>query len=257
MTTARLNVRDLSVSIGGKQVCDRLSFSVFPGDVWCVLGGNGTGKTTLLHTLAGLRRPSGGSIEINGYDLANLSPRVRAQHMGLLLQDYDDVYSVTVREVALMGRHPHMHPWQFESRGDFSRAQEAIEILGLTGLEDRQLTTLSGGERRRARIATLLVQAPSMYLLDEPSNHLDVHHQVRMLEILAQVTSSKNAATIMAVHDVNLAGRICSHAILLSGSGKTISGPFQDVVTTENLSQLYRHTIQRVQSNSRTLFFPA
>jgi iron complex transport system ATP-binding protein len=253
---ARLETSSLAVTIGGRRVCDALAISVLPQECWAVLGRNGSGKTTLLHTLAGLRAAAGGTVRANGVVVSELSTRARARQIGVLLQDYDDVYSSTVLETALMGRHPYLRPWESESPEDHARARAAVNQLGLAGMEERVLTTLSGGERRRARIATVLVQQPGVYLLDEPTNHLDVHHQIQVLERLRDTLRIDGASALMAIHDVNLAARVCTHAVLLMGEGRAAAGGFDEIVTPERLSEMYGHDIQRVRTGSRNLFFP-
>jgi iron complex transport system ATP-binding protein len=254
---ARLETASLAVAIGGKRVCDALTITVQPRECWAILGSNGSGKTTLLHTLAGLRPAAGGLVRVNGVAIGDLPGRARARQIGVLLQDYDDVYSTTVLDTALMGRHPYLRPWEFETPMDMQVAHDALRELGLAGMEDRPLNTLSGGERRRARIATVVVQNPNVYLLDEPSNHLDVHHQIHVLELLRATLARHGASVLMAIHDVNLAARISTHAILLLGAGRVAAGRFDEVVSPENLSEMYAHDIQRIRTGSRNLYYPA
>lgn len=253
---ARLDLASLGVSIGTRSICDDLTMSVQRGECWAVLGCNGGGKTTLLHTLAGLHAATAGSVQIDGDKLVALSNRERAKRIGVLLQDYDDIYSSTVLDVAIMGCHPHLRAWEFETATDIDNARGVLRALGLSGLENRLLSTLSGGERRRAHIATVLVQNPGVYLLDEPTNHLDIRHQMQVLEIFRRLLRESGASMMMAIHDVNLACRLCSHAILLLGGGKALTGQFNDIVTAENLSLMYGHEIRHIGTNYGNIFVP-
>ena len=183
---ANLQTQSLDVRIGEVQVCRKLDLRVREGESWCILGRNGTGKTTLLHTLAGLRAADAGGITLNDRSLAALPRRTVARQLGLLAQEHRDSFPASVMETALIGRHPFLGPLQWESRDDISTARLALQSVGLQDLEQRNVATLSGGERRRLGIATLLTQDPALMLLDEPTNHLDLHHQVQVLELLRQ-----------------------------------------------------------------------
>ncbi len=176
----------VSLRIGTVDVCHALDVTFNPGECWAILGRNGTGKTTLLHTLAGLRATDNGSILLDGAAIEQLPRRRIAQHVGLLPQDSHDPFPATVLETALLGRHPHLSPWAWESAEDRALARAALAQVGLVDWDARTLATLSGGERRRVALATLLTQDPDILLLDEPTNHLDLHHQVALLDLLAR-----------------------------------------------------------------------
>ncbi len=254
--TPRIEATSLAIRIGARIVCNDFSFAIHAGQCWAVLGCNGSGKTTLLHTLAGLRSPQTGIVRVNGDPINSLSARARARRIGVLLQDYDDAHTSTVLDTAMMGRYPHLRAWEFETASDIANAHDILRTLEIDALEPRLLTTLSGGERRRARIATILLQAPGLYLLDEPTNHLDVHHQIHVLDLLHHRLRDDSAAALMAIHDVNLAARVCDHAILLMGGGRVTAGRFDEVVTAENLSSLYGHDMRLIKTNSTHIFVP-
>ncbi len=153
---ARLQAQALTVRIGEVQVCRELDLQVREGESWCILGRNGTGKTTLLHTLAGLRTPAGGNIILNDRSLAAQPRRAVARQLGLLAQDHRDSFPASVMETALIGRHPFLGPLQWESHQDRRSARRALRAVDLQDFEQRNVATLSGGERRRLGIATLL-----------------------------------------------------------------------------------------------------
>ena len=255
-TTALLECRELAVTIAATRVCDGLNMHIGPGECWAILGRNGVGKSTLLHTLAGLHAPARGSILLNGRLLSTLSRRTIAQHMGLLLQDYADIFESDVLHTALMGRHPYIHPWQWETTQDLQRARNALQSLEITALEQRDLSTLSGGERRRAHLATLLTQDPPVYLLDEPTNHLDVHHQIRTFELLRNIAQQDGKALVATLHDINLAARFCDHALLLFGDGVTLHGLTAEVLNADNLTRLLQHPMQHVITPHGKMFIP-
>jgi len=236
-----LEARGLTVEIAGKQVCRELSFALTAGECVGVLGGNGVGKTTLLHTLAGLRAPVAGHVLLDGAPLTSLPRRQVAQRLGLLMQQPEDSLPATVLETALIGRHPHLDFWRWESHADVAIARRALKNVGLEGLEQRVQTALSGGERRRLDIATVLVQDPQVFLLDEPAHQLDLQHQIGLLTLLKRLTAEQGRAVLMSLHDINLAARFCDRVLMLYGAGEAAFDEAERALTPENLSRLY-HT---------------
>ena len=196
----------LHVSVGRRDVCRGLDFTLQPADTLVILGRNGAGKSTLLHTLAGLRKPAGGEVLLSGQPYAAWPRGHEACLRGLLAQSQPDFFSATVLETALVGRHPYLGRWDWEGPEDEAIAMAALEQMGLAGFAERQVPTLSGGERQRLAIAALLVQQPRLYLLDEPLAHLDLHHQIQVLEHFAMLAAG-GAGVAMVLHDINLAAR--------------------------------------------------
>lgn len=256
MNPPLLESHNLSIRIGGLQICHDANFEFRAGECWGILGINGAGKTTLLHTLAGLRPPENGQICLNGNPLQHMSRRSIARQLGLMLQDTPDPFPASVLDTALIGRHPHLSRWQWESAGDIERAQTALEQVHLQGFEQRQVNTLSGGERRRLALATLLVQSPAMLLLDEPTNHLDLHHQHQLLTLLRDRVHN-GTSIVMVLHDINHVVRYCDHVILLCGDGEIIQGIQSEILNAEILSRLYRHPVMEVELQQQRFFTSA
>ena len=249
-----LETRQLSVTIADKTICDGLDLQIETAQSWAILGMNGVGKTTLLHTLAGLRHPQAGTIELLGKDIGQLSKRHIAQTQGLLLQDYEDAFPGTVMQTVLTGRHPHMSNWQWESAGDIAIANEALAFVEMEGFAERSILTLSGGERRRVALASLLCQQPRLLLLDEPTNHLDLRYQHRLLDGLTTQLREQNKTAIMIMHDVNLAMRYCDRALLLFDDGTHKTGSCGEVINKENLSRLYDYPMRSLKENNTEIF---
>jgi iron complex transport system ATP-binding protein len=251
-----LTTRALTVRIGGISVCERLDLQLEAGQTWALLGGNGAGKTTLLHTLAGLRAPAGGTILFEGTDIRSWKRKALARRLGILFQDSHDTFPGSVLETALTGRHPHLPFWVVEGDADRRIAEAALRDMELQDMQERRVDTLSGGERRRLAVAALLVQSPRLWLLDEPTNHLDLRYQVALLDVIRTRVHAADGALLMALHDVNLALRTCSHAALLLGAGELRCGPAREIVSTETLEQLYRCRIRRVAVGGESCYFP-
>jgi iron complex transport system ATP-binding protein len=253
--SAILAGRGLTVTIAGISVCRELDFSVAPGQCWAILGRNGTGKTTLLHTLAGLRAPVAGTIALDGRPLAALSAREVARTRGLLTQDDSDAFGATVLETAMIGRHPYLSRWQWESAEDLRIAREALALMDIADAEQRDVRTLSGGERRRVALAALLTQQPRLFLLDEPSSHLDLAHQLAVLRRLTALAREQSRALIMVLHDVNLARRFCDHVLMLD-QGTAIAGPAPELLTAERLSKIYGVALKTLAEGEEIFFVP-
>jgi iron complex transport system ATP-binding protein len=243
---ARLTTSGLNVSIAGRTLVRALEFAATEGTVTCVLGRNGAGKTLTMHTLAGLRAPDAGRVALDGRALPEWPKRAMARCIGLLTQTTEDPFPSTVLETVLIGRHPHIGFWQWESDDDRRIAFDALAAVGLQELAERDVATLSGGERRRAAIATLLAQDPDVHLLDEPINHLDPHHQLDVLRLLS-ARARAGRVVVMSLHDAGLAARFCDYALLLFGNGEWLTGPTSEVLTEETMTRLYGVTLREIR----------
>jgi iron complex transport system ATP-binding protein len=243
-----LSARNLAVSIGLHKVCLGLDLDLAPGSRLAILGRNGAGKSTLLTTLAGLRPPDAGTLELAGKTYAEHGLRAAAQLRGWLGQERGDPFASSVRETVLIGRHPHLDRWAWESATDADIAHTALAEVGLAGFEEREIHTLSGGERQRTAIAALLAQAPRLYLLDEPLAHLDLNHQIATLELLTRRAHENGAAVAMVLHEPNFALRYCDQVLLLFGDSRHVAGPTAEILDAATLTNLYGHPLRRVEN---------
>lgn len=250
-----LSTHALDIQAGDRILCRGLNLEFSAGQCWAILGGNGSGKTTLLHTLAGLIAPAAGEVRLGNTPMAQLSRQAVAQQLGVLLQDNYDPFPTTVMETTLTGRHPHLTRWGSEGDEDYAIARESLAAMELTDLEQRMVHSLSGGERRRLAIATLLTQSPEFLLLDEPLNHLDLHHQQQLLQLLHQL-SKRGRTVLMVLHDPNQAWRYCDRTLLLYGDGRWESGKSEQLLTADRLSGLYRHPMRLLQQGEEQIFIP-
>ena len=265
----RLHTHDLLLQVRDdragtrKTLCRNLTLSFNSGENWAILGPNGSGKTTLLHTLAGLRPADGGSVGLGERDISAWSHRDRAQQIGMLFQQQETVFPATVMETVLTGRHPHLSAslwqamWQWEDAEDRRRAQAALAAVGLDGFAQRLVTTLSGGERRRVELATLLTQDPPICLLDEAASHLDLKHQVGMLALLASRAREADGLNVFVLHDINLATRFCDYGVLLFGDGSHHHGRLQEILDADALDRLYDCRFRRLTDDGHSIYIPA
>ncbi len=254
---AALQLESLSIQIADSTVCRNLSMQILQNERWGLLGKNGAGKTTLLHSLIGQGLPSSGHILIDGKNIAELQQRELATKIGILLQQGMDVLPSTVFETVMLGRHPHLQSLLRDDPKDMDIAYEALATFDLTTLANREVNTLSGGELQRLALAMLLAQTPQVFLLDEPSNHLDIAFQVKLLSVLEEKIRENSASLLMATHDINLAARHCEKIILLLGDGDFLIGRRSEILTEENLSKAYNCPIKTMSNDSYQLFYPA
>ena len=246
----------VSVHVGSRRLVEQLSIQFAPGELVAVLGCNGSGKTLTLHTLAGLRAPGEGAVLLDGTPLEHLSRRAVALRLGLLAQDLEDAFVTTALEMVLIGRHPHLGMWQWETAEDERIARAALAAVKLGEVADRRTDTLSGGEQRRVAVAALLAQQPGIFLLDEPTNHLDPHQQVGGLNVFRDL--ARNGGTVITtLHDPTLAARFADRVLLLFGDGRWDAGPVRDTLTAENLSALYDSPMIEFEKDGRRIFVSA
>jgi iron complex transport system ATP-binding protein len=235
--TVLLELAQLRVAVPGRVLVDRLDCAIRAGEVVAMLGGNGSGKSLLLRSLAGLRAPAAGRVTLGGSDIRALSRREVARQLGFLPQDPEAPPQGSVADTVMLGRFAHLGFWEQPEDADATRVARALAQVGLSSLGTRELASLSGGEQRRAAIARLLVQSPSIYLLDEPTNHLDPAQQISVLQCMRQLAHD-GAAVIVSLHEPNLALRFADRIALLSGQGEV------DIVNTaalapDHLGRLY------------------
>ncbi len=254
-----LNINNLTLKIAERTLCESLSFEIQTGQCWGILGKNGVGKTTLLHTLADIPSSSTvvnpqASITLNNISLKQLNKQALAQQLGILLQDFQDIFPSSVLDTALIGRHPHLKAWQWPNHKDYSLVRTLLTQMGLADYEQRNIASLSGGERRRLGLVTLLAQQTDILLLDEPVNHLDIAHQHQLLNYLTSPPFKQQHAIAMVMHDINLAKQYCDHILLIYEDGKTRSGKTEAILTAENLTEVYGYPITELITNKQSVF---
>jgi iron complex transport system ATP-binding protein len=251
-----LRTEGLRLAYPGQLLVDDLWIEFLPGEIWAVLGRNGSGKSTLLHALAALRQPEAGNVMLQDAAIGSLRKREVARQIGVLLQEESREFWGSVRDYALLGRYPHArNPFGWSPEKE-RVADEEIEAMHLVRLGNRAFATLSGGERQRTRAAALFAQRPAIYLLDEPLQHLDLAHQVAVLERLAAEARDRGAIVVMVLHDLLFATRYCNRFLLLFGEGRYSVGRAEETLTAEHLEALYGFPLVPVEVGGERLFLP-
>jgi len=248
---AALQTDSLSFSYGEISILQDVSLTVERGSLVAVLGPNGSGKTTLLRLLGGLLRPITGRVLLENNDLTALSPTTLARRMAVVPQETHLAFDYSVLEITLMGRYPHMGPFQFEGPADFKIARKALTATGTSHLERRGYTTLSGGEKQRVIIASALAQIwkissdeemgtnNGILLLDEPTASLDLGYQLDITDTLRSLNQDCGTTMVVSTHDLNLAARLCENLIMLHEGQILAAGPPEKVLNTTTIRALY------------------
>jgi iron complex transport system ATP-binding protein len=238
-----LRTQNLEVTLGDKQLITDLNWQVARGQVWCVLGQNGVGKSSLLYALAGLLKPTRGSILIDDANIDSMSAHSLAIKRGLMPQQQIDAFSHSVLDTVLIGRTPFRVGRSWDSEEDKTAAIAALAVVGLQDKIESEVLTLSGGERQRVALATLLAQEPDLMLLDEPTAHQDVAQQLLMMRLVRDLANDH--AVIVTCHDINLAARFATHVLILSPQRHWL-GLASEILTTDILQQAFGCRFEQV-----------
>jgi iron complex transport system ATP-binding protein len=239
VTTPRLAVEELSYGYPGHVVGRRVSFDIGAGEVLCVLGRNGEGKSTLFKTILGLLPPHAGMVRVDGRHTANWSARQRALTFGYVPQSGGGAFAFKVAELVLIGRTAHRGPFSAPSAVDREVAAEALATLGIEPLAQREWVRISGGERQLALVARALAQEPRILVLDEPTASLDFGNQVRVLDAVRRLAESHGLTVLLSTHHPEQAFACADRVAVLAGRELLRIGPPAEVVTTETLRECY------------------
>lgn len=231
-----------------------VSLSAAPGDVLCLLGPNGTGKTTLLKTLLGLLPPHGGRVLVEGEDLAGWPAARRARTLGYVPQSAAPTFPFPVEEIVLMGRAARSPLFASPGPADRAAAATALERVGIAHLATRPFSAISGGERQMVLIARALAQDPRLLVLDEPTASLDFANQDVVLELIASL-AREGIAILFTTHHPDQAFAVASHVALLRDGGLLAAGPTREVLTAQSLTRLYGREVLVRAVDGRTVCF--
>ncbi len=234
-----IEINNLEFGYGDSLILKDISFNVKKGEFLSIIGPNGSGKSTLLKTLNRLTHIKNGSILIDDKDIEEYKTKDLAKKVALVPQDTTLDYEFSVEDVVTMGRHPYKGRFEKEDQEDKAIVYEAMEMTNTFKLKDRLITEISGGERQRVFIAKALAQKTQIIFLDEPTSHLDINHQMDVLNLLKKLNKEKNITIILVIHDINLAARYSDEIILLNHGVIQGKGTPEEVITSENVELAY------------------
>jgi iron complex transport system ATP-binding protein len=222
-----------------KEVC----FTVRRGSFTGIIGPNGSGKTTLFKSITGEIPVIAGNILVDGIDLKTMSLRDRAKKIAIVTQN-TEISHITVEDYVLMGRLPYRSHFQlFENSKDYLLANKFMKLTGTLSFKDKLMSELSGGEQQLVAIARALTQEPELLLLDEPTSHLDISHQVQVLNLIQKLNEEMSLTVLMIIHDLNLAGEYCEHLVMMD-NGKVFSrGIAEEILNYKDIETVYKTVV--------------
>jgi iron complex transport system ATP-binding protein len=239
LAAVMLRASDLTFSYGRHDVLQGVSLEVTRGTIVGLLGPNGSGKTTLLRVVAGVLKPLRGSVFLDGRPIEQLTRRDLARRVAVVPQETHSTFDFSVADMVLMGRYPHLGPFELEGAADQEIARDAMRVTGTAALETRPFATLSGGEKQRVVIASALAQASDMLLLDEPTASLDLRYQFEIATLLRRLNAERGTTMVVSTHDLNLAAALCDRIVLLKQGQVIAHGRTSETLTADNIRLLY------------------
>ncbi|CAM3505973.1 ABC transporter ATP-binding protein [Paenibacillus lactis] len=235
-----LVAQGLSKAYGRTQVLSEVELRVGKGEWWGIIGPNGSGKSTLMQLLSGVERPSKGSVRLLDREIGSYSRKALARIVAVLQQEGLDPTDFTVREVLEMGRYPFLN-WLGREEQDAAPLIDSImEKLELRDIQERRLTELSGGQRQRVALGKVMVQEPSLLMLDEPTTYLDIHYQLQFMEMVDAWRQASEITVISVLHDLNLAAQFCDKLLVLHEGRVAGMGSPEEVLTEAYISRIFR-----------------
>jgi iron complex transport system ATP-binding protein len=239
MTDSRLSARNVSISYDEYAAVVGVDVAIPDGKITTIIGPNGCGKSTLLRALARLKRPSGGLVVLDGQEIHHFPTQMVAKRLGLLSQQAIAPAGVTVVDLVGRGRYPHQKFMQTPSAHDRAMVERAMDLAGVTDLQDRPIDQLSGGQRQRAWIAMVLAQETDILLLDEPTTYLDMAHQLQIVELVHRLNTEEHRTIVLVLHDINEAARISDHIVAMKDGRVVAQGTPGEILTPELIEELY------------------
>ena len=235
----KLSVNGVCFRYGSRDVLAGINLEAREGEVIGILGPNGSGKTTLLKCLNRSLSPREGTVLIDDRDCREMTRREIATRMGVVPQSANVNFPFTALDIVLMGRTPELKRFESESKRDLEIVQEAMELTNTEHLASRPMDRLSGGERQRVIIARALAQKPKILLLDEPTLHLDVNHQLDILDLITGLARTERLIVVFVTHDLALAARYCDKLILMQKGQVVAAGEVMSALTPANLRRVF------------------
>jgi len=236
----RLSAKNLTVGYGNTAIVSQLHLNIPDGKITTIIGPNGCGKSTLLKTLSRILKPKSGTVYLDGKEIEKQPTKTVAKKLAILPQAAYAPEGLTVRELVSYGRYPHQKGTGRLKPSDWEKIDWAIHVTGLTALQDREIDSLSGGQRQKVWIAMALAQETDLILLDEPTTYLDMSHQLEVLELLQYLNQTENRTIVMVLHDLNHAARFSHYMVAMKNGIIVKDGTPEEVLTPEVLREVFQ-----------------
>ncbi len=247
-----LKIENLSVFYGDREVLKNIGLEVKSGEVVALIGPNGAGKSTLIRTVSGVIPIRGGQVRVDGTDLTTLAPIQRARHISVVPQAVSLPPAFTVWETVLLGRTPYLNFLGQTSSKDEDLTRQCLEQVDMLHLAESRMNEISGGEQQRVLLARALAQDTPILLMDEPTAHLDLRHQLDLLKLITKQAREKNLTVLVALHDLNLASLFADRIAIIEEGHLCMAGSPKETLTTEILRSVYKvpvHIVQHPESD--------
>lgn len=242
-----LRAESVTVGYGAQPILKDVDLSVSRGEFLAVVGPNGSGKSTLVRTLTRSLAPTAGRVLLDGRDLRQLRPRDLARRLAVVAQETAVGFDFTAEEVVALGRTPHLAPFRSETPRDRAVVEEAMRRTNTLHLADRLITRLSGGERQRVMVARALAQEPQLLILDEPTAHLDIAHQIELLDLARRLNREEGLTVVAVLHDLNLAALYADRLYMLKEGRCWAEGGPAEVLTEANVLAVYGSRVKVIR----------
>ncbi|MFH1260227.1 MAG: ABC transporter ATP-binding protein [Elusimicrobiota bacterium] len=234
-----LKINDLSFSYNSVKTLEKISLEIKEREILGIIGPNGSGKTTLLKCMNKKLEPETGAVLVNDLNILRMNSKEVAKNIGVVPQVSSVSFPFTVYDLVLMGRYSHQGRFDTENENDRAVVDQCLDRTGIAPLADRLITEISGGEYQKVIIARALAQQPKILLLDEVTLHLDINHQIEILDLIKALSEENNLAIVMVLHDLSLAARYSTKTIMLQKGRIFASGRPEEVISIENIRDIY------------------
>ncbi len=235
-----LSVKGLKSGYAGNFMINHIDFDITKGSFTGIIGPNGSGKTTFFKTITGELPLMDGNIFLNNNCISSMQPRQKARKIAIVTQNTDAV-DISVEDYVLMGRYPYKENFQlFDTAKDHELADKFMKLTGVSKFKNKLMNQLSGGEQQLVAIAKALAQEPELLLLDEPTSHLDISHQMQILNLIQKLNEDYNLTVLMIIHDLNLAAEFCDYLIMMDNGKIYVKGTPEEVLTYSNIEEVFK-----------------
>ena len=238
-----IKIDKLRCGYSGSFMLNKICFEIKKGSFAGIIGPNGSGKTTLFKAITGELSIKEGNIFLNKTDTSKMTLKQKAQNIAIVTQN-TEAADISVEDYVLMGRLPYKSHFQlFENKEDYELANKFMELTGVLKYKNKLMCEMSGGEQQLAAIARALTQEPDLLLLDEPTSHLDISHQMQILNLIQQLNENMNLTVLMIIHDLNLAAEYCNYLVMMNDGEIFIKGEPKEVLNYNNIEEVYKTVV--------------